>query len=91
MFREVLPSARFKPKRFGKKEVLNRLYFVSKNPELSRPLCCFALSVRAAMSLFLGLARCEFGYFKRVAGNVAGLTAALGEGPRHRRMNGIRA
>ncbi len=61
---------------FGKKEVLNRLYFVSKHPELSRPLCCLALSVRAAMSIFLGLARRDFGYFKRVAGNIAGFAMA---------------
>ena len=67
---------------FGKKEVLNRLYFVSKHPELSRPLCCLALSVRAAMSIFLGLARRDFGYFKRVAGNAAGLMAISVKGLR---------
>jgi len=61
---------------FGKKEVLNRLYFVSKHPELSRPLCCLALSIRAAMSLFLGLTRRDPGYFKRIAGNVAGFAMA---------------
>jgi len=60
------------PYLFGKKEVLNRLYFVSKHPELSRPLCCLALTIRAAMSLFLGLAHRDASYFQRVAGNVAG-------------------
>jgi GT2 family glycosyltransferase len=61
---------------FGKKEVLNRLYFVSKNPELSRPLCCLALAIRAAMSLSIGIAQRDFGYFKRVAGNFAGFLSA---------------
>jgi len=42
----------------------------------SRPLCCLALSIRAAMSVFLGLARRDFGYFKRVAGNFAGFLMA---------------
>lgn len=62
---------------FGKKEVLNRLYFVSKNPELSRPLCCLALSIRAAMSVFLGLAHREPEHLRRVAGNTAGFLAAF--------------
>lgn len=58
---------------FGKKEVLNRLYFVSKHPELSRPLCCLALSIRAAMSFALGIAHRDLGYFKRIAGNLAAM------------------
>lgn len=67
---------------FGKKEVLNRLYFVSKHPELSRPLCCLALSIRAAMSFSLGVAHGDFGYFKRIAGNLAGLLMASRSGLR---------
>lgn len=70
---------------FGKKEVLNRLYFVSKHPELSRPLCCLALSLRVSMSFFLGLAHRDGGYFKRVAGNVAGFVLSFGNG-----MNPVR-
>jgi GT2 family glycosyltransferase len=62
---------------FGKKEVLNRLYFVSKHPELSRPLCCLALSIRSLMSLLLGLTRFEADYFKRTAGNFAGALSVL--------------
>ena len=65
---------------FGKKEVLNRLYFVSKHPELSRPLCCLALSVRAAMSVFLGVVHCDFEFFKRIAGNVAGFLTVSRKG-----------
>ena len=68
------PSAVGRPNAylFGKKEVLNRLYFVSKHPELSRPLCCLALGIRALMSVFLGITRFDGRYFKRVAGNVTG-------------------
>jgi len=60
------------PYLFGKKEVLNRLHFVSKHPELSRSFCCLALCIRALMSVFLGITRCDSHYFKRVAGNVTG-------------------
>jgi hypothetical protein len=59
--------------------VLNRLYFVSENPELSRPLCCLALAIRAAMSAFLGIVQRDFTYFKRVAGNVAGFLRAASD------------
>jgi GT2 family glycosyltransferase len=65
---------------FGRKEVMNRLYFVSKHRELSRPLCCLALLIRASMSILLGLLRLEVGYFKRVAGNFAGMLLTLVSG-----------
>jgi len=63
----VIPDARFyhfpsivgRPNSylFGKKEVVNRLYFVSKHPELSRRLCFLGLSVRSLMSVGQGLFR----------------------------------
>ncbi len=62
---------------FGKKEVLNRLYFVSKHSELSRPRCCLALSIRSLMSLFFGLKGFDVGYFQRAAGNLAGALSVL--------------
>jgi GT2 family glycosyltransferase len=62
---------------FGKKEVMNRLYFVSKHRELSRPLCCLALFIRALMSVVLGFTKLDTGYFKRVAGNFAALLLVL--------------
>ena len=62
---------------FGKKEVLNRLYFVSKHLELSPPLCCLALCIRALMSVFLGITRFDVDYFKRLAGNLEGLLSVL--------------
>jgi len=66
---------------FGKKEVLNRLYFVSKHLELSRPLCCVALCLRALISFLMGLAKLECAYFKRVAGNLAGFAKAAWKRP----------
>ncbi len=65
---------------FGKKEVLNRLHFVNKHPELSTPLCCLTLSIRALMSIFLGVRELEPGYFKRVAGNLVGFASATWSG-----------
>ena len=65
------------PYRFGKKEVLNRLYFVSKHAELSRTLCGLALSIRTLMSVLHGLTRIEPDYLKRAAGNIAGALLAL--------------
>jgi len=67
---------------FGKKEVLNRLYFVSKHPELSLPLCCLALCIRAFMSVFVGITRFEADYFRRVAGNFRGFIAACARRPK---------
>ncbi|MGC9994378.1 MAG: glycosyltransferase [Terriglobia bacterium] len=67
------------PYLFGKKEVLNRLYFVSKHAELSQTLCGLALSIRTLMSVFLGLTRFESDYFKRAAGNLAAALLALKE------------
>lgn len=70
-------TGRPSPYLFGKKEVLNRLYFVSKHAELSQTLCGLALSIRTLMSVFLGLTRFEPDYFKRAAGNLAGALLAL--------------
>jgi len=65
---------------FGKKEVLNRLYFVSKHRELSPFLCCLALSVRGGISMFLGLTRLDGYSLWRLAGNIAGFLSVLRHG-----------
>ena len=66
---------------FGKKEVVNRLHFVSKHRELSlfwccRELslfwCCFALLGRTFLSLAVGISKRDVGYFKRAWGNCVG-------------------
>lgn len=69
------------PYLFGKKEVLNRLHFVKKHPELSPAWCCLALSIRATMSIFLGLTKLEGAYFQRAGGNLVGLLSLLMHGP----------
>jgi GT2 family glycosyltransferase len=76
------PSAVGRPSAylFGKKEVLNRLYFVSKYRELSRPLCCLALCIRGLMSIVLGAIRFKADYFERAAGNLAGALWAMNRG-----------
>ena len=65
---------------FGKKEVLNRLHFVSKHSELSRPLCFLALCFRGLMSIFFGFSRLEPDYFLRAAGNLAAVLSVLRNG-----------
>jgi GT2 family glycosyltransferase len=77
---------------FGKKEVLNRLYFVSKHPELSRPMCYFALAIRSLMTILLGFMKLERGNFKRVVGNLVGLLLGIGclnPDARRRRSQGV--
>ena len=68
------------PYLFGKKEVVNRLYFVRKHPELSPAWCAFALAVRALMSVILGVTRLEVAYFRRAWGNLVALLSSLTHG-----------
>jgi len=63
---------------FGRREVLNRLHFVRKNPELSVPRCCAALAARLLMSLGLGLRHRDSYHLQRAWGNVVGLGISLG-------------
>jgi GT2 family glycosyltransferase len=63
----------------GKKQVVNRIYFVRKHRELSLPRCLGALSLHMGFNLGLGLMLWDDGYLKRALGNVVALTqAALG-------------
>jgi GT2 family glycosyltransferase len=54
---------------FGRREVQNRLYFVSKNRELSKAQCLMTLLARTAMSLFLSVRKRKRAYLDRAAGN----------------------
>ena len=54
---------------FGRREVRNRLYFVSKNRELSKARCLTTLLARTAMSLFLSVRERKRVYLDRAAGN----------------------
>jgi GT2 family glycosyltransferase len=61
---------------FGKKEVINRLHFVRKHPELSLSMCALGLTARGLMSIFLGVTRLEGAHFRRAWGNlVAGFSS----------------
>jgi GT2 family glycosyltransferase len=66
-------SSRPDPFRFGQKEVVNRLYFVRKNPELSPGRCRLALGLRMLMSLSDGILRGKGSELRRVRGNLAAL------------------
>jgi GT2 family glycosyltransferase len=65
---------------FGKREVANRLRFVSKHREFSPALCYLGLVVRALLSLFQGITRFEAGLFRRAWGNLVGLFSSLTRG-----------
>ncbi len=62
---------------FGCREVLHRIYFVRKNPELSIPLCCFALGMRALLSVRMAWRERDWGYLARAAGNMVGFVRVL--------------
>jgi len=57
---------------FGKREVVNRLYFVSKHPELSTFWSMIALLIRMMMSIALFMGTGNVHYLRRCAGNVTG-------------------
>ena len=60
----------------GKKQILNRIYFVRKHPELSLVRCLGALVLHTGFNVAVGLMLRDAGYFKRALGNVVGLTQA---------------
>ncbi len=66
-------SDRFGKFGFGRKEVLNRLYFVRKHPEISIPKCYATLVLRTLISFYLGFIEPGEGNFQRTLGNICGL------------------
>ncbi len=62
---------------FGTKEVLNRIHFVRKNPDLSLGKCVLALGARSCLSLFLFLKRLDRSFLARFLGNLYGFVLAL--------------
>lgn len=70
-------SGRGRPVCFGRREVLNRLYFVRKHKDLSLLRCYLALFVRFKMSLFLGLKKADPQYWLRAIGNIWGLFESI--------------
>jgi hypothetical protein len=62
---------------FGRREALNRLYFVTKYDELSRPRCLLTLSLRIAISLAMALRERKGYYLARAAGTLIGAVQGL--------------
>lgn len=71
------PAGRIGGFRFGKKEVLNRVYFVRKNPELSVAKCFLALGARAGLSFVMFLRCGDPTFLQRILGNFVGIGTAL--------------
>jgi glycosyltransferase involved in cell wall biosynthesis len=62
---------------FGKKEILNRLWFVRKHAELSLGLCYLGLVLRTFLNLWSMVGERDWHRLERVAGNLVGLVASL--------------
>ena len=62
---------------FGVREVLNRVHFVKKHPELSLRKCYAALSVRLLMSLALAARERKASFVARAFGNAVGLAKSV--------------
>jgi GT2 family glycosyltransferase len=69
---------------FGRREVVNRLYFVRKNSELSPVRCVRALVLRMGLSLWQGLFELDAHSWGRLAGNLAGWRDVLDRDDRRR-------
>jgi GT2 family glycosyltransferase len=63
--------------RFGRREAVNRLYFVAKNPELSRLRCMLTLTLRLAISLAMAGRERKAYYLARAAGTLIGSAQGL--------------
>lgn len=61
----------------GKMEVVNRLYFVSKHPELSIPLCLWALFGIFLNNVLKGVMGMDARYLYKAEGNLAGFAQIL--------------
>lgn len=70
-------SGRGSPVEFGKREVLNRLYFVGKNKELSLSRCYLALHFRIVVNLAQGIREGRWDLIKRAWGNILGLAVSF--------------
>lgn len=73
----VASKGRVKSYEFGKKEVVNRIYFVKKYNELSVAKCCLVLTFRILFSLFLSIKEAKVSYLQRIGGNIVGLISMI--------------
>jgi GT2 family glycosyltransferase len=61
----------------GKWQMINRMYFVKKNQDLSVPLCYWALSGQVLVNSAKALAKRDRALFMRVLGNILGMTRVV--------------
>ena len=66
------PGRRRDDEVFGRWQVVNRLHFVSKHPELSLARCCWALVGQVLVNISLGLVERDRRLLRRARGNLAG-------------------
>ncbi|HOW84475.1 MAG TPA: glycosyltransferase [Candidatus Aminicenantes bacterium] len=62
---------------FGLREVLNRVHFVRKDPDLSLARCRAALAARMLMSVAAGIGKGEPDHLLRAGGNAVGLVRSF--------------
>ncbi len=56
----------------GKKQVINRLFFVRKHPELSQFRCCLTLVTQMFFNVVVGVLLRDSGHIQRACGNCVG-------------------
>ncbi len=61
----------------GKWQIINRMYFVKKNRELSVPLCYWAFIGQIVVNVGKALVNLDSGVFARVLGNIMGMRSLL--------------
>ena len=71
------PISKDKNYLFGQWQVINRIYFVKKHPELSVLLCYWALFGQLLTNLTWGVIQPNTGRLQRAFGNMVGLTKVL--------------
>jgi len=71
------PSGRGTPFAFGKREVINRIYFVKKHKELSLSRCYAAIMVRIFLSLSFAFMKRDFQFVKRAFGSLVGVLNSI--------------
>ncbi len=62
---------------YGKWQIINRLYFVNKFPELSKSLCYWAFAGQFIINLGKGLLTLDILSLKRALGNIVGIALSI--------------
>lgn len=65
------------PVEFGRREVLNRVYFVRKNRELSLPKCYLALFLRILINIAQAICEFRMELLKRAWGDILGIASSV--------------